>query len=94
MAETQNSISFKKNHSPLDQITNNNYQFVEHHFPKRPSLDLSFSDLTYTTRTWARLRPGKLFVLFIQTNFICTVIVDYCQHLLSVQREKDVDLHY
>lgn len=60
MAETLSPTSLKKSPIPVDEITNNNYQFMEHHFPKRPSLDLSFSDLSYAAKSWVRLRRGKL----------------------------------
>lgn len=39
---------------------NNNYSFNEHHFPKRPALDLSFTDIRYSVTSWAnRTREKK-----------------------------------
>lgn len=38
---------------------NNNYSFNEHHFPKRPALDLSFSDIKYTVTSWSNRTRGE-----------------------------------
>uniref|UniRef100_A0A1B6DXP5 ABC transporter domain-containing protein n=1 Tax=Clastoptera arizonana TaxID=38151 RepID=A0A1B6DXP5_9HEMI len=41
---------------PIEGYNNNIYQFKEHHFPKRPALDLSFKDVTFTVQTWNRFK--------------------------------------
>lgn len=39
---------------------NNNYSFSEHHFPRRPALDLSFTDIKYTVTSWSNWTRGEL----------------------------------
>ncbi len=38
---------------------NNNSQFKEEYFPKRPALDLTFKNVRYTVSTWNKLKSGK-----------------------------------
>lgn len=59
MADVQTPNSGRKGSSPIEKMTNNNYEFRGHHFPKRPALDLTFSDLTYSATTWNKFRRGK-----------------------------------
>lgn len=42
---------------------NNNTQFNEEYFPKRPALDLSFKNIRYTVSTWYKMKRGKHFEL-------------------------------
>lgn len=59
MADTVDKNVEKKDSQPFEEITNNNYEFRGHHFPKRPALDLSFKNVTYTTTSWNKLRRSK-----------------------------------
>ncbi|XP_054261224.1 ATP-binding cassette sub-family G member 1 [Macrosteles quadrilineatus] len=63
MAQGQGTNDLPKSNQIDQIIKNNNYQFHEHHFPKRPTLDLTFKDITYTTHSWSKLGRVKKQIL-------------------------------
>ncbi|XP_065225243.1 ATP-binding cassette sub-family G member 1 [Planococcus citri] len=45
------------------KFLNNNTQFKEEYFPKRPALDVTFKNVRYSVKTWNKLRPVKKEIL-------------------------------
>lgn len=41
------------------KFLNNNTQFKEEYFPKRPALDVSFKNIRYSISTWHKMKYGE-----------------------------------
>lgn len=54
-----NDIQFKDEYElKKSPFLNNNTQFSEEYFPKRPALDLTFKNIRYAVNTWHKLKLG------------------------------------